>query len=95
VGSARNGEEALARLDEIRPDLIVSDVMMPILDGVEMCRLVRSDPNFRSIPIVLISAAPKSVDLRGCKCQAFLAKPFDLDLLITTVGELIGGSCES
>ena len=87
VVTAANGREGLARLAESRPDLVLCDVMMPILDGREMYRAMRDDPAYRSIPVVLMSAGGES-SVRGADA-AFLAKPFDLDTLLNVLTPLI------
>src|SRR5215211_5884029 len=56
VTTATDGEEALARLDEVVPDLIVSDVMMPGLDGLSLLRHLRSGPATRTLPVIMLTA---------------------------------------
>ena len=53
---ARNGEEALDKAQRFAPDLIVLDVMMPGLDGIEVCRRLRAQPSFRKLPILMLTA---------------------------------------
>ena len=89
---AHNGQEALEMVREERPQLILSDVMMPVLDGRELCRRVRADPATSHITIILMSAAHQKG--RGeWGADAFLRKPFDLlevleivDLYLTPTG---------
>jgi two-component system, OmpR family, response regulator VicR len=59
VVSALNGREALARLQETKPDLAIIDFMMPILDGNEVIKAMRADDKLRDIPIILTSALPE------------------------------------
>jgi two-component system, OmpR family, alkaline phosphatase synthesis response regulator PhoP len=87
VRLASNGQEALESLARETPALILSDVMMPLVDGRELCRRVRANPSFRGIPVVLMSAAHQVVK-PDC-AAAFLSKPLDFDLLIETIGHLI------
>ena len=86
VASARNGAEALAVLDSLRPDVIILDLMMPVMDGVEFRRRLSEHPA-SDIPVIVISAdrdaARKAASMQ---VDAFLAKPFDLDDLLSTVG---------
>ena len=90
VVTAGNGREGIARIDEIRPDLVLSDVMMPVLDGRELARAMEANPHHQSIPLVLMSAIGESIIKNHCTYAAFVAKPFDLDHLLGTIEGLIG-----
>ena len=84
-----DGRAALRRLAEARYDLILSDVMMPHLDGPGLARALQDDPGLRAIPLILMSAAHRPRDgVTGY--AAFLPKPFDLDRLLATVARLLG-----
>ena len=77
---AANGPEALAMLAEARPDVIMLDVMMPRMDGFEVCRRVKQDDNWNHIPIILVTALDSKRDLaRGLDAGAddFLHKPYN------------------
>lgn len=75
---AMHGAQALEIIDKERPDLVVSDVMMPVLNGAELCRRLKASVQTRTIPIILMSAAgPHSAYRAGS--DSFLAKPFELD----------------
>jgi CheY-like chemotaxis protein len=78
VLQAYHGRQALEVAISARPDLIVSDVMMPLMNGVELCRALKSNPATARIPVILMSAAGKAV-AEGAKAEAFIDKPFDLD----------------
>lgn len=82
---AANGREGLAQLATERPDLVLSDVMMPILDGREVCKALEADPEYRSIPVILMSATNESSVRGTCAYTAFLNKPFDMDTLLETI----------
>src|SRR5690606_988915 len=56
VRTASNGKEALERINNHAPDLVISDIMMPVMDGVEMLRQIKSSPDTRNIPVMLLSA---------------------------------------
>jgi two-component system, OmpR family, alkaline phosphatase synthesis response regulator PhoP len=86
---AGNGQEALTRLETTRPDLILSDIMMPIMDGRTLCKKLRAHPTYNSIPVVLMSAAYDSVSRSDGTPTAFLKKPFGLQELLTTVSDVI------
>ena len=87
---AGNGQEALTRLETTSPDLILSDIMMPIMDGRTLCKKLLAHPTYRSIPVVLMSAAYDSLSRSDGKPMAFLKKPFGLQELLTTVSDIIG-----
>ena len=85
VITAADGRQALERFEEITPDLVVLDVMMPKMDGLEVARRLKADPATASIPILLLSAKAQEVDVRAGSATGaddYLTKPFDpLDLL--------------
>lgn len=86
VVEAAHGEAALEQVRRSRPQLVVTDWMMPRMDGGELIERLRADESTRAIPILIVSstrAAPGSAD-------AVLEKPFDLDELIVVVDELTG-----
>jgi len=90
VITASNGREALARLQSEHPNLIISDVMMPVMDGRELCQRLHAHPQHSSIPIVLVSAVYNARELVDCKHVAFIKKPFDVEELIGTVSATLG-----
>lgn len=78
VLGANSGKEALLALAENRPDLILLDVMMPEMDGLEVCRILKDDSRYREIPVIFITALSDEVDeSRGFEAGAvdFLSKP--------------------
>ncbi len=92
VITAHDGAEALALVRERRPALVVLDVMMPLLNGYEVCKLVRTDPETREIPIVLLTARQGGGDeLYGERvgAQRYLRKPFEPDGLREAIRELL------
>ncbi|MCL4294137.1 MAG: response regulator [Anaerolineae bacterium] len=77
---ASNGPEALAKAAELAPDLILLDVMMPQMDGFEVCRRLRADPHLAEVPVVMVTALDdRSSRLQGLEAGAddFISKPFD------------------
>ena len=95
VVTARNGEEGLARLATSHPEIVLCDVMMPVLDGREMCRRMQANPLYSSIPIVLMSAVNVMAKLVDCNYAMLLAKPFDLEDVINTIAALSKNSTTS
>ena len=89
VKTAYNGQEGLEHLAKVRPSIVVSDVMMPVLDGWELCRRMQADPRYQSIPLVLMSALRTAPDLEGCHYSALLKKPFELDEMLHTITRLL------
>lgn len=87
---AANGREALNLMAETRPDLVICDVMMPVLDGREMLREMRRRPELAGVPVVMTSAASAAFTGENADHQAFLKKPFKLDTLLATVRRLLG-----
>jgi len=88
VARARNGREALERLDEEKPILILLDLMMPVMDGLAFARALRGRERDRSIPIVVISADGDPQKAAALGARGFLAKPFDIDALLAEVASL-------
>lgn len=84
VSKALNGKEALAILETRSIDIIISDVMMPVMDGIELCQRVKSDENYSHIPIILLTAKIQlQAKLEGMEAGAdiYMEKPFSIDQL--------------
>lgn len=92
VYKAHNGSEAYSRIVECNPDLIISDIMMPVIDGLELCRMVKQDMRFSHIPVILLTAKG-SIDDRneGYKAGAdsYLVKPFTGELLKSRIHNIM------
>lgn len=89
---ANSGEDCLARVHDVHPDLILLDVTMPKLDGVETCRRLKQNPQTRSIPVIFLSAMAQASDRkRGLDAGAvgYLIKPFDPAALYGQILELL------
>lgn len=92
VAEADNGRDGVRLAREIKPDLIVSDVMMPEMDGFELCNTIKNEPGLEHIPIVMLTArASDESRLEGLKnkADAYLVKPFKGSELLTWVENLI------
>ena len=90
VLSASNGQEALDIASAERPDLIVMDIMMPLMDGPEALRRLHERGHLKNTLVILASATVR-LDQRDFPIQAFLRKPFELDQLIETVARVLSG----
>jgi CheY-like chemotaxis protein len=92
VSVATNGQQALEQIRMDPPHVVLMDIMMPVLDGVEACRQVKANPATADIPVVLMSARTnltrQSQDLASA--DALVAKPFDIDHLLNTIHDLVG-----
>lgn len=91
--TASNGREALDKIYSVQPDLVLLDLMMPILDGFAVLAQVKADPSVRDIPVIIISAASDSRSVvKGIKqgAEDYLTKPVDGDLLLQKVKEYLG-----
>ena len=92
VWDAGDGQECLDLLDSVKPDLIVMDVMMPVMNGWETTRRIRALPACASVAIIIVTASPTREDeLRSyaAGANAFLPKPIEHDLLLKAIGELL------
>ena len=78
VLQAAHGRHGLELAQQERPDLVIADIMMPVLGGVELCHHLKADSETQPIPIILMSAAGERL-ARGAGAEAFISKPFDLD----------------
>ena len=90
VLTAGNGREALASMADGRPDLVLSDVMMPVMGGAELCQALAANPHYGAIPVVLMSAAGEGTTRERCSYAAFVAKPFNLLDILDTVERVLG-----
>ena len=89
VEIALNGEEGLAALAKVQPDIVLCDIMMPVLDGEEVCRRMQADARYQSIPIVMMSARISAFHFTDCVAAALVEKPFDLDDMLHIIVDLL------
>jgi CheY-like chemotaxis protein len=83
---AKNGAAAFADLEITRPDLMLVDVFMPVIDGITFCRMARVSPSTRDTPIIVISATQQDIPV---PISGFLTKPLDGDMLLHLVASLV------
>ena len=90
---AANGFQALRKLPEVTPDLVITDINMPDINGLEVVRFVKQNENFKHIPVIIVTTEGREVDKeRGLKLGAdeYLVKPFEPSLLQQFVKKLLG-----
>ncbi len=92
--SVKNGKLALEFCDRQRPDLILSDISMPEMDGYELRESLIDNENFRDIPFIFLTAKTQTDDKfrgMGLGVNHFLIKPFEPELLLLTISNILGG----
>ncbi len=92
VEVATNGQEGWEKLQQDIPDLVISDIMMPEVDGYQLLKQMREDPRLKSIPVVFLTARGMTSDrIQGyqARCDAYISKPFDPDELVAVVENLL------
>lgn len=91
VTLAADGQQALDRLEEAAPDLLVTDFMMPGMNGAHLVAALRKDPRYATLPVLMISGAPEAA-IRSYQVayQAFLRKPFGLEQFLAVLRTLGG-----
>ncbi|MDF1524676.1 MAG: response regulator [bacterium] len=90
---AANGFQALRKLPEVSPDLVITDINMPDINGLEVVRFVKQSENFKHIPVIIVTTEGRDVDKeRGLRLGAdkYLVKPFQPVQLQQFVQELLG-----
>ncbi|GFE79115.1 hypothetical protein GCM10011487_11150 [Steroidobacter agaridevorans] len=90
VATAINGKQALTRLSEVTPDLIMLDYMMPIMDGTQTLAAIRSNATFARVPIIMMSSLEEASVRETCTdYDSFLRKPFRAMAVLKTVAQLL------
>ncbi|HET9252728.1 MAG TPA: response regulator [Candidatus Eisenbacteria bacterium] len=93
VITALDGEQALERMKSERPDLVVLDIMMPKLDGYEVCKAIKSNPATKQTPVILLSAKGRNVDQKlgfDVGADDYITKPFSPRKLVERINQLLG-----
>ncbi len=92
VRVASNGQLALGLIGQYRPDLVLSDIIMPEMNGYELCRAIKTDDNLRAIPVILVTALNDAKDIiRGIECGAdnFIRKPYSEEYLLSRISHML------
>lgn len=91
VVTAGNGAQALQRVDEIRPDLMIVDFMMPVLDGAGLLKALAENPATAGIPVILMSSLPETTVAERCTgYRTFLRKPFRVAEVLAAIEAVTG-----
>ncbi|MBI4364783.1 MAG: response regulator [Candidatus Latescibacteria bacterium] len=93
VVTALDGEQALEKVKTEKPDLIVLDIMMPKLDGYEVCKSIKSNSATQNIPVILLSAKGRNVDQKmgfDVGADDYITKPFSPRKLVERINQLLG-----
>ena len=89
---AENGQEALDALATKRPDLILMDIQLPVMDGYEATRRIKANPDWKSIPIIVVTSYALSGDAekaRGAGCDDYVTKPYSPRQLLAKIKEFL------
>jgi two-component system, OmpR family, phosphate regulon response regulator PhoB len=92
VDEAADGQEALTRISETPPDLVLLDWMLPVMSGIEVCRQIRRRPDTRDLPVIMVTARTDDQDaVRGLNTGAddYITKPFNMEALLARVRALL------
>lgn len=92
VSAARNGQDALAAMEEHSPSLVISDIIMPQMDGYQLCGYIKQDARHKNIPVILLTSLSDPVDVvRGLECGAdnFIFKPYEEDHLLARIAYML------
>jgi len=95
---AENGEDALDMIYKYKPDLILLDIMLPRIDGYEVCEIVRLNPEYRDIKIIFLTAKGREVEIAqglSLGANAYITKPFSNTELVAKVKELLANTNEN
>ncbi len=93
VKTAIDGQMAIDMLSEERPDMVLLDITLPLLNGFEVCKRIKSDENLKDIPVMFLTASTASEGFKeraeSVGSQGYMFKPFDYELLLEKVKKLI------
>ena len=92
-GEAADGEEAVAKALELEPDVILMDLLMPIMDGITFIRNLRAEANYKFTPMLMLtteSSGDKKAEGKAAGATGWIVKPFNPDQLLNTVKKVLG-----
>jgi DNA-binding response OmpR family regulator len=95
VMTTLKGEEVLSKTKTFSPQLILLDVFLSGIDGIDVCNTLKSTPETRDIPVIMISAHTNFKEVKKfCKADDFISKPFDANELVRKINHFIGNSAK-
>ncbi|MDP8264494.1 MAG: response regulator [Candidatus Aceula lacicola] len=93
VRTAINGQMALDMIADERPDIVLLDITLPLLNGIEVCKRIKADDNFKSIPVMFLTASTASEGFKERAAEAgaqdYMFKPFDYEELLEKIKKLL------
>jgi CheY-like chemotaxis protein len=93
--TVENGDDAVTRAQQVRPDIVLADIVMPGRNGYEVCRAIKSDPNLAQVPVLLLTGTFESFDserARQVGADGHITKPFEAQALVDQVNQLLARS---
>ncbi|MBN1621229.1 MAG: response regulator [Endomicrobiales bacterium] len=93
VITATNGQDGYKKFQQERPDLVISDIMMPIMDGYQVCEKIKGNPDTKDIPVIILTVKSMGEDVDKAlelKADWYITKPFDSKYLLKRVKDFIG-----
>ncbi len=97
VLAAKRGEDALDLIYKYKPDLVILDIMLPGIDGYEVCEIIRLNPDYRDIKIIFLTAKRDEVEMAkglALGANAYITKPFSNDKLVAAVNAVLENTYE-
>jgi CheY-like chemotaxis protein len=94
VTAVDNGEDALRKVREMRPDIVLADAVMPRMNGYELCQAIKADPQLADVPVLLLAGTFEPFDearARAARADGHIAKPFESHALLSRVREVVEG----
>jgi CheY-like chemotaxis protein len=95
VISARNGAECLRKVEAHQPDLVILDIVMPVMDGLKALRALRGNPETENLPVIVLTVRTKEADIRAGQlagADLYLTKPCKIHDLVTSVRRTLGSA---
>ena len=95
ITTVDNGDDAVSKAKEMRPDIVLADVIMPKKNGYEVCQAIKGDPELKDVPVLLLAGTFEAFDenrAREVGANGHITKPFESQALIDKVNELVGAA---